>query len=81
MSDHAESLPRLFNSVFETGVRAVFVLVAAYPESLDLEDLIALDHLVVHSEDGVGRTVSIPQRARTRRRCWSAANWSMMGFS
>ncbi len=64
MSDHAESLPRLFNSVFETGVRAVFVLVAAYPESLDLEDLIALDHLVVHSED-VGGPNSLHPATRT----------------
>ena len=50
MSEPAQSAPRLFNSVFETGVRAVFVLVAVYPNSLDLEDLI-VDHLVVHAED------------------------------
>jgi hypothetical protein len=37
--------------VFETGVRAVFVLASVYPDRLDLEDLIAFDHLVVHAED------------------------------
>jgi hypothetical protein len=51
MSDPTQRIPQLFNSVFETGVRAVFVLVSVYPDCLDLEDLIALDHLVVHSED------------------------------
>ncbi len=51
MSEQTDGTPRLFNSVFETGVRAIFVLVSVYPESLDLEDLVALDHLVVHAED------------------------------
>ena len=52
MSDQpSRTPPRLFNSVFETGVRAVFVLLSAYPDHLDLEELIALDHLVVHAED------------------------------
>jgi hypothetical protein len=51
MSERTERAPRLFNSVFETGVRAVFVLASVYPDHLDLEDLVAFDHLVVHSED------------------------------
>jgi hypothetical protein len=55
MSDnsHIEYLnsPRVFNSTFETGVRAMFLLVSMYPDALDLEGLVALDHLVVHSED------------------------------
>ena len=51
MSEQPQSTPRLFNSVFETGVRAVFVLVSVYPDCLDIEDLVALDHLVVHAED------------------------------
>jgi hypothetical protein len=45
------SRPRVFNSTFEAGVRAIFLLVAIYPDSVDLEQLIALDHLVVHAED------------------------------
>jgi hypothetical protein len=43
--------PLVFNSIFETGVRAIFLLVSMYPDTVDLEDLVALDHLVVHSED------------------------------
>jgi acid phosphatase family membrane protein YuiD len=41
----------IFNSPFETGVRAVFVLHAMYPRAFDLERLVALDHLVVHTAD------------------------------
>jgi hypothetical protein len=48
--DQPES-PRVFNSTFETGVRAIFLLVSMYPDTLDIEDLVALDHLVVHSSD------------------------------
>jgi hypothetical protein len=49
-SDQPE-VPRIFNSMFETGVRAIFLLVSIYPDTLDIEDLVALDHLVVHSND------------------------------
>jgi hypothetical protein len=49
-SDQPE-LPRVFNSIFETGVRAIFLLVSIYPDAVDIEDLVALDHLVVHSTD------------------------------
>jgi hypothetical protein len=41
----------IFNSPFETGVRAVFVLAAMYPRAFDLERLVALDHLIVHTAD------------------------------
>jgi hypothetical protein len=41
----------IFNSPFETGVRSVFLLHAAFPECLDLERLVALDHFVVHTSD------------------------------
>src|ERR1043166_2071261 len=55
MSEDSETLelasPRVFNSTFEAGIRAVFLLASMYPETLDIEDLVALDHLVVHSED------------------------------
>jgi hypothetical protein len=53
-SDHhgeQSQSPLVFNSIFETGVRAIFLLVSMYPDTVDLEDLVALDHLVVHSED------------------------------
>ena len=56
--------PRIFNSIFEAGVRAVFLLVAMYPDTLDIEDMVALDHLVVHSED-VGGPNSLHPRTAT----------------
>jgi hypothetical protein len=49
-SDYAVR-PALFNSRFETGVRAVFILAAFFPRRFDLERLVALDHFVVHTAD------------------------------
>ena len=40
-----------FNSPLETGVRALIVLAAAYPEDLDLQRLLEFDYLLVHSGD------------------------------
>jgi len=40
-----------FNSPLETGIRALTVLVAAYPRSFDLQRLMGFDHLVVHTGD------------------------------
>ena len=40
-----------FNSPFETGIRSVGILVAAYPRAFDLQRLVAFDHLVVHTGD------------------------------
>ena len=40
-----------FNSVVETGFRALAVLEAFYPKSWDLTVLTWLDHLVVHTSD------------------------------
>lgn len=45
---------RPFNSPLETGIRSLAVLVAAYPEPFDLERLIEMDYLVVHSGDADG---------------------------
>jgi hypothetical protein len=42
---------RVFNSPLETGVRALIVLNALYPATLDLNDLLLFDHLVVHTAD------------------------------
>lgn len=47
-------LPNPFNSPLETGVRSLAVLVAAYPAQLDLQRLIEMDYLVVHSGDAEG---------------------------
>jgi len=51
MRETHSSAPLVFNSIFETGVRAVFLLISLFPEAVDIEDLVALDHLVVHSQD------------------------------
>src|SRR4051794_18613760 len=40
-----------FNSPLETGVRALTILEAAFPNSCDLQRLVELDYLVVHSGD------------------------------
>jgi len=50
MSLRSEEI-RPFNSPLETGMRSVTLLVAAFPMSLDLQRLVAFDHLVVHTED------------------------------
>ena len=43
-----------FNTPLETGIRSLAVLVAAYPEPFDLERLVEMDYLVVHSGDADG---------------------------
>lgn len=55
-----------FNSPLETGVRSVGLLVAAFPESFDLQRLVVFDHLVVHTGDLDGPTSlhpNIPMRS------------------
>jgi hypothetical protein len=44
-------LPGAFNSPLEAGVRVVSLLDAAYPRSYDLQRLIGLDYLLVHTGD------------------------------
>lgn len=43
-----------FNSPLETGVRSLAILVAGYPSTFDLQRLVELDYLVVHSGDAGG---------------------------
>lgn len=43
--------PALFNGPVEMGMRAAMVLADAYPGRLDLNRLVILDYLVVHSGD------------------------------
>ena len=43
--------PPTFNSPLEAGIRAVSILWAAYPQSYDLQRLVALDYLLVHTAD------------------------------
>lgn len=41
----------LFNGPVETGIRSLVILNAAYPRLYDINELVWLDHLIVHSED------------------------------
>jgi hypothetical protein len=43
-----------FNSPLETGIRALSILEAAHPNGCDLQRLVELDYLVVHSGDAGG---------------------------
>ncbi len=49
-----EALPTPFNSPLETGVRSLTILVAAFPAAFDLQRLVEMDYLVVHSGDADG---------------------------
>lgn len=58
--------PEPFNSPLETGIRSLEILVAAYPAAFDLERLVEMDYLVVHSGDADGPEslhVDLPMRA------------------
>lgn len=46
-----ESKPATFNGPLEAGIRAVSILGAAYPQTYDLQRLVALDYLLVHTGD------------------------------
>lgn len=43
--------PRVFNTAFESGMRSLIVLTTCFPKRLNLQKLIVLHHLVVHTED------------------------------
>ncbi|MCM8856837.1 MAG: threonine transporter [Candidatus Thiodiazotropha sp.] len=60
------SHPAPFNSPLETGIRSLAILVAAYPVAFDLERLVEMDYLVVHSGDANGPEslhAALPMRA------------------
>lgn len=62
----SHSRPAPFNSPLETGIRALEILVAAYPAAFDLERLVEMDYLVVHSGDADGPEslhAALPMRA------------------
>lgn len=46
-----ERQPITFNGPLEAGIRAVSILGAAYPQTYDLQRLVALDYLLVHTGD------------------------------
>ncbi len=62
----SSSHPTPFNSPLETGIRSLAILVAAHPEAFDLERLVEMDYLVVHSGDVDGPQslhAALPMRA------------------
>ncbi|WP_306800327.1 ABC-three component system middle component 2 [Endozoicomonas sp. YOMI1] len=64
MTSHSHTTP--FNSPLETGVRSLAILVAAHPVAFDLERLVEMDYLVVHSGDADGPEsihAALPMRA------------------
>lgn len=64
MTSHSRPAP--FNSPLETGIRSLAILVAAYPVAFDLERLVEMDYLVVHSGDADGPEslhAALPMRA------------------
>ncbi len=46
-----EQQPITFNGPLEAGIRAISILAAAYPQAYDLQRLVALDYLLVHTHD------------------------------
>lgn len=54
----SEERQATFNTPLETGIRSLTILVAAHPESFDLQRLVEMDYLVVHSGD-VGGPASL----------------------
>lgn len=48
------SIASPFNSPVETGLRAIVILMDAYPISYSLERLVIFDYLSIHSDDIVG---------------------------
>jgi len=50
MSDR-ENKHHAFNNKIETGLRIIAILYASFPDSLDLQELLYLDYLTVHSGD------------------------------
>ena len=82
---HEEGRTLVFNSPLETGLRAVIILTACYPRALGLDQLVALDHFIVHTED-VGGPPSLhpPEEARAAellvRRDVVRAGLSLMGL-
>lgn len=48
---HTGRKPVTFNGPLEAGIRAVSILGAAFPQSYDLQRLVAFDYLLVHTAD------------------------------
>ncbi len=75
MSESARHTP--FNSPLETGIRSLSILVAAYPASLDIQRLVEMDYLVVHSGDAGGpESLHVPLPRRIPRDIDEDTGWA-----
>lgn len=67
MTPQRESQRRPFNSPLESGLRVLFLLAANSPHRFDLQRLVFIDYLLVHSADPEGGPPSlhapVPHRA------------------
>lgn len=60
------SREQVFNSAFETGLRALCALVAGHPHEYDIQQLLAFDHIIVHSGDMPGGPPSLHPQVQQR---------------
>lgn len=57
---------QVFNSAFETGLRALCALSAGHPHEYDIQQLLAFDHIIVHSSDMPGGPPSLHPQVQQR---------------
>lgn len=57
---------QVFNSAFETGLRALCALSAGHPHEYDIQQLLAFDHIMVHSGDMPDGPESLHPEVRQR---------------
>lgn len=57
---------QVFNSAFETGIRALCALSAGCPQEYDIQQLLAFDHIIVHSSDMPGGPSSLHPKVQNR---------------
>lgn len=62
----ASHTEQVFNSAFETGLRALCALSAGHPHEYDIQQLLAFDHIIVHSGDMPGGPPSLHPQVQQR---------------
>lgn len=61
-----EGHEQVFNSAFETGLRALCALSAGCPHEYDIQQLLAFDHIIVHSSDMPDGPTSLHPKVQQR---------------
>ncbi|MBO6725514.1 MAG: threonine transporter [Rhizobiaceae bacterium] len=62
----AFSPEQVFNSAFETGLRSLCALSVGHPQAYDIQQLLAFDHIIVHSGDMPGGPPSLHPEVQQR---------------